>query len=49
MVALNIFAVAAHIPFEEVQPEMRSGDDPIRLGLTDRERGILTHFVAGCT
>lgn len=49
MDALNILAVASHIPVEEVQPEMRSGDDPIRSGLTERERGILTYLVAGHT
>jgi len=47
--ALNVLAVAAHISVEQVQPEMLAGDDPIRSGLTDRERVILTYLVAGRT
>lgn len=47
--ALQVLAVAAHIPVEHVQPEMPAGDDPIRSGLTDRERGILSYLVAGRT
>ncbi len=47
--ALTVLAVAAHIPVLDVQPEMRSGDDPIRSGLTARERVILSHLLAGRT
>ncbi|WP_111720464.1 LuxR family transcriptional regulator [Homoserinimonas sp. OAct 916] len=47
--ALNVLVDAAHIPVEEVQPEMRFADDPIRAVLTDRERVVLSHLVAGRT
>ena len=49
MEALNILAVAAHIPIDDVQPDVDSGQDAIRSGLTERERGILTYVVAGRT
>ncbi len=49
MEALNILAVAAHIAIDEVQPAIDSGHDAIRSGLTERERGILAHVVAGRT
>ncbi len=47
--ALNVLVDAAHIPVEEVRPEMRFADDPIRSVLTDRERVVLSHLVAGRT
>jgi DNA-binding CsgD family transcriptional regulator len=47
--ALHVLAVAAHIPLEQVQPESFSEVDPIRSGLTDRERVVLRHLVAGRT
>ncbi len=47
--ALNMLAVAAHIPVEEVHSVVRSEDGAIRSDLTDRERVILSHIVAGRT